>query len=122
LFRTTIDDYANDELLGKEIVINSLYAPITQICLNADKNPGEAIYQIEKDCDQEGFGYNVITNKIEHLIDAGVIDPKKVARVALENAASIVGSLLTTECVIIKEEKVPLISQKYEENKDRLGH
>lgn len=110
ILRNTIDDYSNDELLGKEIVIKALYAPINQICDNADRNPGEAIYQIEKDCGQKGFGYNVINNKIEHLIDAGVIDPKKVARVALENAASIVGSLLTTECVVIKEEKVPLIN------------
>jgi chaperonin GroEL len=110
MLSATIDDYSNEELLGREIVIKALYAPITQICLNADRNPGGAIYEIEKNCDRPGFGYNVLTNKIEHLINAGIIDPKKVARVALENSMSIVGSLLTTECVVIKEEKVPLIN------------
>jgi chaperonin GroEL len=111
IFRDVVDsDYSNDELLGKEIVLKALHAPITQICINADRNPGEAIYKIERDCTKKGYGYNVTTNKIEHLIDTGIIDPKKVARAALENSASIVGSLLTTECVVIKEEKVPLIS------------
>jgi chaperonin GroEL len=101
-------DYSNEELLGKEIIIKALQAPTTQICTNVDRNPAEVIYLVEG-CTSKGFGYNVITNKIENLIETGIIDPKKVVRTALENAASIIGSLLTTECVIVKEEKVPLI-------------
>lgn len=101
-------DYSNDELLGKEIIIKALASPITQICINADKNPSEVIYKIESS-KELNFGYNALEDKIENLFIRGIIDPKKVARVALENAASVSGSLLTTECVIIKEEKVPII-------------
>ncbi|HRW61948.1 MAG TPA: TCP-1/cpn60 chaperonin family protein, partial [Bacteroidales bacterium] len=51
------------------------------------------------------FGYNARTNQFENLYESGVIDPTKVARIALENAASIAGMFLTTECVIVEEEE-----------------
>ena len=59
---------------------------------------------------KDDFGYNAQTNKYENLLKAGVIDPTKVTRIALENAASIAGILLTTECVVAEkpeEEKQP---------------
>ncbi len=101
--------YSNDELLGKDIIIRALVTPFKQICLNADKNPSEFIYNIES-TNKPNFGYNVVSGRVEDLIESGIIDPKRVSRVALENSASVAGSLLTTECVIIKEEKVPLLT------------
>lgn len=104
-----ISDYTNDELLGREIIIKALQAPITQICINASKNPEKIIYLLDL-CHSKDYGYNVTTDSIEYMYDSGIIDPKKVLRVCLENAASVGAALLTTECVIIKEDKIPLIN------------
>jgi chaperonin GroEL len=94
-----------DENTGIAIVKRAIEEPLRQIVANAG---GEGSIIVQKVRDGKGdFGYNAHTEKFEKLYDAGVIDPTKVARVALENAASIAGMLLTTECVIcdIKEEK-----------------
>ena len=94
-----------DENTGIAIVKRAIEEPLRQIVANAG---GEGSIIVQKVRDGKGdFGYNAHTEKFEKLYDAGVIDPTKVARVALENAASIAGMLLTTECVIsdIKEDK-----------------
>ncbi len=94
-----------DETTGVQIVKRALEEPLRQICFNAGLD-GSIIVQKVKE-GKEDFGFNARTEKFENLFDAGVIDPTKVARVALENAASIAGMLLTTECVLAekKEEK-----------------
>ena len=94
-----------DENTGIAIVRRALEEPLRQIVANAG---GEGSIVVQKV--QEGsadFGYNARTEVYENLIAAGVIDPKKVSRVALENAASVGGMILTTECVLseIKEEE-----------------
>jgi chaperonin GroEL len=94
-----------DETTGIAIVRRSLEEPLRQIIANAG---GEGSIVVQKVSEGSGdFGYNARTEKYENLIGAGVIDPKKVSRVALENAASIGGMILTTECVLseIKEEE-----------------
>jgi chaperonin GroEL len=94
-----------DETTGMQIVRRALEEPLRQICANAGV---EGSIVVQKVRDGKGdFGFNARTDKYEKLYDAGVIDPTKVTRVALENAASIAGMLLTTECVLsdIKEEK-----------------
>ena len=94
-----------DELTGIAIVRRALEEPLRQIVANAG---GEGSIVIQKVRDGKAdFGYNARADKFENLLAAGVIDPTKVTRVALENAASIAGMLLTTECVIsdIKEDK-----------------
>lgn len=94
-----------DENTGIAIVKRAIEEPLRQIVANAG---GEGSIIVQKVRDGKGdFGYNAHTEVFEKLYDAGVIDPTKVARVALENAASIAGMLLTTECVIsdIKEDK-----------------
>ena len=96
---TKDSSYTNDELIGKDIVIKSLYAPLRQICNNAGVDSGAIIYQLEQN---PNLGYNALTNSVEDLINTGIVDPAKVSRVALENAASIAGLLLTTECIISK--------------------
>jgi chaperonin GroEL len=96
-----------DEELGIKIVKRALEEPLRQIVANAGFE-GSIIVQKVKD-GKDDFGFNARTEVYENLYSSGVIDPTKVARVALENAASIAGMLLTTECVIYepKEEKEP---------------
>jgi chaperonin GroEL len=93
-----------DENTGIAIVRRALEEPLRQIIANAG---GEGSIVVQKVAEGSGdFGYNARTEEYQNLIKAGVIDPKKVSRVALENAASIGGMILTTECVLseIKEE------------------
>ncbi len=94
-----------DEETGIAIVKRALEEPLRQIVENAGLE-GSVIVQKVKE-GKDDFGFNARTEVYENLIKAGVIDPTKVARVALENAASIASMLLTTECVLadIKEEK-----------------
>lgn len=94
-----------DEEIGVNIVRRALEEPLRQIVANAGLE-GSIIVQKVKE-GKDDFGFNARSEKYENLYAAGVIDPTKVARVALENAASIAGMLLTTECVIseIKDEK-----------------
>jgi chaperonin GroEL len=96
-----------DEELGIKIVKRALEEPLRQIVANAGLE-GSIIVQKVKD-GKDDFGFNARTEVYEHLYKSGVIDPTKVARVALENAASIAGMMLTTECVIFepKDDKEP---------------
>ena len=94
----------DDENTGISIVRRAIEEPLRQIVANAG---GEGAVIVQRVREGEGdFGYNARTEVFENLFEAGVIDPTKVSRVALENAASIAGMLLTTECVIsdIEEE------------------
>ena len=95
----------DDENTGIQIVKRAIEEPLRQIVANAGLE-GAIIVQKVKD-GKGDFGYNARTDKFENFFESGVIDPAKVTRVALENAASIAGMFLTTECVI---------SEKKEEN------
>ena len=87
-----------DETTGIEIIKRAIEEPLRQIVTNAGK---EGAVVVQKVRESKGYyGYNARTDKYEDLFAAGVIDPAKVARVALENAASIAGMMLTTECTI----------------------
>lgn len=90
-----------DETIGIEIIRRAIEEPLRQICFNAGIE-GAVIVQKVKEGTAD-FGYNARTDVFENLIGAGVIDPTKVSRVALENAASIASMLLTTECVLADE-------------------
>jgi chaperonin GroEL len=91
-------DYAKEHILGRDIVLNAIKIPLKTILLNAGLNAEVIISTLE--CMQNSEGYNVKTEKYEDLIKTGVIDPAKVVRVSLENAASVAGMILTTECVL----------------------
>ena len=95
----------DDEQTGIEIVKRAIEEPLRQIVANAAKE-GAVVVQRVRD-GKGAFGYNARTDSYEDLMKNGVIDPAKVTRVALENAASIAGMFLTTECVVaeIKEDK-----------------
>jgi len=90
-----------DENTGIQIIRRAIEEPLRQICENAGIE-GSIVVQKVKEGTAD-FGYNARTDKYENLIGAGVIDPTKVGRVALENAASIAALLLTTECVLADE-------------------
>jgi len=90
-----------DEQIGIDIIKRAIEEPLRQICANAGIE-GAVIVQKVKEGSAD-FGYNARTDKYENLIAAGVIDPTKVSRVALENAASVASMLLTTECVLADE-------------------
>ena len=91
-------DLDGDEAVGAAIVHRAVGAPIKQLCANAGV---EGAVVAQKVGEGEGaFGFNVATNVYEDLIKAGVVDPTKVTRTALQNAASVAGLLLTTECLI----------------------
>lgn len=90
-----------DETTGVAIIRRALEEPLRLIVENAGMEGSVVVQEIKKGKDD--FGYNARTEKYENLFEAGVIDPTKVARVALENAASIAGMFLTTECVIVEE-------------------
>ena len=89
---------SGDEATGAEIIARAIEAPLRQLISNAGR---EAALLVEKVKNGKGNeGYNVATDKFEDLIKSGVVDPTKVTRSALQNAASISGLLLTTECLI----------------------
>src|ERR1017187_6889707 len=94
-----------DETTGVAIVKRALEEPLRQIVINAGVEGSIVVQKVKEG--KGDFGFNARTEVYENLFAAGVIDPTKVTRVALENAASIAGMLLTTECVLsdIKEEK-----------------
>ena len=95
-----------DEQTGIEIIRRAIEEPLRQIVFNAGKEGAVVVQKVKEG--KGDFGYNARTDKYENLHQAGVVDPAKVTRVALENAASIAGMFLTTECVIVdKKEENP---------------
>jgi chaperonin GroEL len=93
----------DDQTIGIEIIKRAIEEPLRQIALNAGKE-GAVVVQTVKG-GKNDFGYNAQTDNFENLFEAGVIDPVKVARIALENAASVAGMFLTTEAVIVDEKE-----------------
>ncbi|HEV8510450.1 MAG TPA: chaperonin GroEL [Gemmatimonadales bacterium] len=99
----------DDEKTGIEIVRRALEEPIRIIAQNAGAEGAIVVGKVKESKDKN-FGYNAQTDKFEDLVASGVIDPTKVTRTALQNAASIAGLLLTTECVVVEKkekEKTP---------------
>ncbi len=93
-----------DEKIGIEIVRRSLEEPIRMIAQNAGAEGAIVVGKVKESKDKN-FGYNAQTDAYEDLVAAGVIDPTKVTRTALQNAASIAGLLLTTECVVVEKKE-----------------
>ena len=87
-----------DEAIGAQIVRRAIESPIRMLCANAGVEGAVVVGQII--ANKGNFGYNVATGDYEDLVKAGVVDPTKVTRTALQNAASVAGLLLTTECMI----------------------
>src|SRR5213083_2562686 len=99
----------DDERIGRDIVKRALESPTRELANNAGVEGSVVVEEVRRRSGNEG--YNVSTGEYEDLVKAGVVDPKKVTRAALQNAASIAGLLLTTECLVTeipeKEKKSP---------------
>jgi chaperonin GroEL len=105
------DEFCNDEKIGLAIVKRVVEEPIRQIAKNSGKEELEVLVNV-RDSKEKNYGYNAKTDKYENLFDAGVIDPTKVVRNALQNASSIAGLVLTTEALVTDfEEKKDKISE-----------
>ena len=88
-----------DEKTGADIVVRAVEAPLRQLVINAGREAALIVEKV-KSLDSPTMGYNVVTDAYEDLLTSGVVDPTKVTRCALQNAASIAGLMLTTECII----------------------
>src|SRR5687768_8614024 len=103
---TNVPTDERDEQIGVDIIKRAVEEPLRMIVQNAGAEPSIVLERVRASKD-EAFGYNALTDTYENLVQAGVIDPTKVARTGLQNAASIAGLLLTTEALVVekKEEK-----------------
>jgi len=99
----TFYDLTDDEKIGLKILSKALKQPILQIAENAGKTSGEVVIEKILQNKDAGFGFNAATDKFENLFKAGIIDPTKVTRTALEKAASIATLFLITEAIITEE-------------------
>jgi chaperonin GroEL len=95
----------DDQLTGVNIVRKSLEEPVKQICINSGKEGSVIVEEVRKG--KAGFGYDALNDKFVNMFEAGIVDPAKVTRSALQNAASIAAMVLTTEAMVteIPEEK-----------------
>ncbi len=94
-----INKLEGDEKIGAQIILKSLQAPVRQIAENAGIDGGVVVDKIINS-EEKNFGYDALNDKYVDMISVGIIDPTKVTRSALQNAASVSGTLLTTECII----------------------
>ncbi len=95
-----------DEQIGADIVLRAIKAPMKQIATNAGFDAGVVVNEVER-ADNENFGFNAATGEYVDMFEAGIVDPAKVERVAMQNAVSVASLLLTTEATVtdIKEDK-----------------
>ncbi|MGE4426539.1 MAG: chaperonin GroEL, partial [Solirubrobacteraceae bacterium] len=96
--KVSVDGADEDEAVGARIVLRSLEEPLRQIALNAGLEPSVVVNDVRKA--EPGVGLNAATGELEDLVKAGVVDPAKVTRSALQNAASIAKNILTTEAIV----------------------
>ena len=96
-----IEKLSGDETLGAQIVRRAIEEPLRILCANAGVEGSTVVQEVLRK--KGNFGYNVATSNYEDLVSAGVLDPTKVVRSAIQNAASVAGLLLTTECLITEE-------------------
>ena len=107
-----LEDYiaklSGDEKTGAQIILKAVQAPLRQIAMNAGLDGAVILNEVLK-ANKENYGFNALTNEYTDMVKSGIIDPTKVTRSALENAASVAGVFLTTESVIadIKEPEPP---------------
>ncbi len=99
-------DLDGDEAIGADIVLRAIKAPMKQIAINAGYDAGVVVNEVEKS-ENENLGFNAATGEYVDMFEAGIVDPAKVERVAMQNAVSVASLLLTTEATVtdIKEDK-----------------
>jgi len=96
------DNLVGDEKLGGLIILKTLEAPVRQIAKNAGVDDGVVVQTVLKN-ESSSFGYDALTDEFCDMFERGIVDPLKVTRTALETAASVASTLLTTECVVVQD-------------------
>lgn len=99
---TLVSKLTGDEKTGAAIIVKALEAPIRQIAKNSGVDGGVVANNVLANLDKKAYGYDALTNKYVDMIASGIIDPTKVTRSALQNAASVAGTLLTTEVLVVE--------------------
>jgi chaperonin GroEL len=101
-----------DEKTGASIVLKALEAPLRQIASNAGLE-GSVIVENVKKADKVGYGYNALTEEYGDMVEAGIVDPAKVTRSAIQNASSVASMVLTTESLVadVKEDAPAAVPQ-----------
>lgn len=102
LIEPKLNTLTGDELLGAKIVIKALLAPICQIATNAGKDGGVIVDKVSGD-KNASFGYDALNDKYVDMFSAGIVDPAKVSRTALQNACSVASTLLTTQGIVLEK-------------------
>jgi len=97
-----ISSLVGDEKIGASIVLKAIEEPVRQIAINAGVDGNEVVSKIYAKLDETAYGYDAYSNKYCDMVKAGIIDPTKVTRSALQNAASVSATLLTTEALVIE--------------------
>ena len=99
-----VEPEQQDQLRGVQVLLEACFAPITQILKNAEISSDIVVNSLLYDDHDKNVGFNVRTEKFEDLIESGVIDPAKTVKCALQNAASAAGTLLTTNCAVLRKD------------------
>jgi len=109
--KISLDNLVDDQLIGAEIIVRAIQAPMKQIAINAGYDAGVVVNKV-MDSDNQNLGFNAANGEYVDMLEAGIIDPLKVARVALLNATSVSSLLLTTEATIsdVKEPNIDIPS------------
>lgn len=106
-----IESLTGDEKTGANIVLRAVEEPIRQIATNAGIDGGVVVNKIYENLEKPAFGFDALNNEYGDMIKKGILDPTKVSRSALQNAASVSATLLTTEALVVEIEE----KQKTEE-------
>ena len=113
VLKEKLSELSGDEKIGAEIVLKAIEEPVRQIARNCGENEDEIINNLYENINKLNYGYDALNGKYVDMLEAGIIDPTKVAKSALTNASSVAGTLLTTECLVAeienkKEEQPPV--------------
>ena len=93
-----------DEKTGANIVLNAIEEPVRQIAKNSGVDGGVVVNKIYEHIEEKGFGFDALENEYCDMFERGIIDPTKVTRSALQNAASVSATMLTTEAIVVEIE------------------
>ena len=102
VLKQLIEKLKGDEKIGAEIILKALEAPIKQIALNAGVDGNEVLENIYSKLEETAYGYDALNNSYCDMFKKGIVDPTKVTRSALQNAASVSATLLTTEAIVVE--------------------
>ena len=95
-----LDELNGDQKIGAQIVVKATEEPIRQIARNSGVDENQIVKNLEDNINKENYGYDALNARFVNMFEAGIIDPTKVTRSALQHACSVAGTLLTTECLV----------------------